>query len=280
MMRTPVEVETGLPPGLPTNLAEEVRGLGAFLDYFPTSVGAWRYVAPIAFLLLGLLFLGVPLSALKEGAGAAALAFLLGPAFFFVVAVGVYLYLRRLRRMRAWLFADGLVAQTASQTVAWRWDQLALVWQKIVQQLGGGGSALEGALSGALEAATTPTGGWRVLTLQSREGTQIRLAGLRHAHRLIEAIARETLPWLLPPARAQYDSGATVFFGRLGLSDEGIHDGAAVLPWGEVQDVKQADTSVVIARKGKWLAWSKVPLGKIPNVHVFFALVGEVQSRE
>jgi hypothetical protein len=268
-----------MPPKLPANLPKGAQDLGDFIEHFPTSVGGWRFIAPIGFVGLGALFLGVPIAALKEGVGVAVLALVL-PGFFFGVAVAVYLYLRRLRRMQAWLFADGLAAANASRVVTWHWYELALVWRKTVNQLGGGSSALEGAISGALEAATRASGGWIVLTLESRDGTRIRLSGLSHANRLVEAIERETLPRLLPPAQVRYDRGEVVFFGRLGLSRKGVHDGTAVLHWGEVKDVKRTDTAAAIFRKGKWLSWSKVPLAKIPNVHVFFALAREVQSRQ
>ncbi len=39
-------------------------------------------------------------------------------------------------------------------------------------------------------------------------------------------------------------------------------------------------SSVAVAKKGKWLSWSKAPLAKAPNAHVFFDFVREVQSRE
>jgi hypothetical protein len=280
-MRDLQEVERNIHQQLPANFAEEARNLGAFVEHFRTSVGAWRYIGVIPFVGLGVLGLLGPALVLPKQAGVAdAVAFLLIGSAFIGAAVAIYLYVRWLRRMQAWLFADGLVAATASRTVAWRWDQLALIRQKIVTQIAGGTSALEAVISSALQDAIAPSGGWIVLTLQSTDGTQIRLSGLQHANRLVEAIARETLPWLLPPARARYDSGATVFFSRLGLSSQGLHDGADVLPWGEVQDVKLADTSVTITKKGKWLSWSKVPLAGIANVHVFFALVREVQSRK
>ncbi len=282
-------------PPLPANAPEEARHLGPLVEHFPTSVGAWRYIGVVPFFGLGCLMLfGMTASLLMEtvaprdparaptstGAVAAALAVaLLAPLFFIGVGVAASIYLYRLRRMEAWVFADGIVAANASRTVAWRWDDLALVWQKVTKQVAGGGSALEGAISGALAAATERIGGWIVLTLQSRDGTQIRLAGLQYANRLRAAIIQETLPRLLPAARAMYDSGTTVQFGRLGVSQQGLHDGQDVLPWAEVNEVKLAETmdsqAVGISKKGKWLYWSKVAIGKVPNAHVFFALVQE-----
>jgi hypothetical protein len=257
---------------LPAHLSERTRHLGPLIDHFPTGLGAWRYIAAVPFVGFALLPLVGMIQALSKGERSQAVALLFCSLVFLGFALAGGLYLRWLRQTQVWLFANGLACVRGSRAVVWSWDQIETVLQNIRTPVA----------VGALQAALTPSRRVFVVTLRGRDGVQFRFAALQRSERLVEAIVREHLQQRLPEVRAQYQTGAPVFFDRLGVSTQGVHDGHAVLPWPEVQEVKLLETTpspvVAIAKKGKNFYWSKVRLAEVPNGHVFVALAQEIQA--
>ncbi len=129
---------------LPPEVAERARHLGPAIDSFPSGVGAWRFVGVLGFAALGGLFAAPAADALGKGDLALAAWFVILSSFFLIPAVGLFAYLRRLRSMRACLFAGGVVGVVGSRSVVWGWDQVAEVRQKVTTPGGGGGGSVGG----------------------------------------------------------------------------------------------------------------------------------------
>ena len=91
-----------------------------------------------------------------------------------------------------------------------------------------------------------------------------------------EAIQRETTRRLLPQALHAYEVEGHVEFGKLAVSREGLSKGGKILPWSDVACVVVHSGSLLVRRRNGRLAWFAVPMGKVPNLYVYLALVENI----
>ena len=80
----------------------------------------------------------------------------------------------------------------------------------------------------------------------------------------------------MPHAKWHYEQGEIVKFGRLAVSDKGLHSGTKVLEWHDIKGVKIKDGYISVSKRGKWLNWSNIAASSIPNLSVFLTLVDEI----
>ncbi len=167
-------------------------------------------------------------------------------------------------RERVQIFDQGLVYTRGAATLAWRWEEIAYVWQEIA----------------TIRVNFIPVKTVHTYTVQHRDGRKIKLTnGLRAIKALGAALQSETFKHLMPQARAAYNRGETLHFGKLQLSQAGIGNGKETLPWSQIKGVAVNQGYISIQKAGKWLRWSNAAVAKVPNFFIFMALVEQITGR-
>jgi hypothetical protein len=90
---------------------------------------------------------------------------------------------------------------------------------------------------------------------------------------LDERIESEVIRQRLDESVRLVRDGATVSFGPLAVGPKGIDNGRTVLPWPQVLDVRVTAGRVIVLEDSPLLSWCDHPVGDIPNLVIFLALV-------
>ncbi|HZC06034.1 MAG TPA: DUF6585 family protein [Ktedonobacterales bacterium] len=181
--------------------------------------------------------------------------FILVSAFPFGVA---YVW----RGAHAQLFERGFIIARAGKTTSAHWEDVTSITQRIVQSRYYG--------------IPVWTSHRYDITLANGEKLRVNDA-FGKASKLGDAIQRMSANALLPRAIASYQSGATLPFGKLSVSQVGISNGKETLPWADLSQVALQNGYALVMRKGKMLRWTSARISQTPNVYVLLALVGFVQ---
>jgi hypothetical protein len=247
--------------------AEQLAALGPPLGEFRLSEARFiRQLLLVPLLLLGgLVLVALPLLVFFFARGGGG-----DPALFKLLVLGCFLMIGAVVLVvRAWrnrglcvlVYREGLVRLHREKANAFFWDEVDTVVARKNKE------AWSKAAAGSL-----------VVTVRRSNGEEYQFDDtLPDLKRLAEMIRTQTLQHLLPRALDAVQAGSEVTFGKLRVGPAGLsrergreHD---TLPWEQIKEIKIDDDKVTITKKGNWLTWHTVPLGEVPNAHVFGALV-------
>lgn len=235
---------------VPSDLPDKVNQLGALLTVHQTSsierAGAVLGGACLIGASVGLFGL---MAATQMFSGKAVVLIIVLPILGSIYLVrGLWNMARRLVVLR---FSDGFMRLRPGPITAWSWDQLAVYYKK-------------------------SKGEWLSYTLENRDGDRITLRGSNMAWftNLGDTIEQTIWQRCYPDARATYESGGIVRFGRLGVSRTGLLKGNKVLSWKDVAQITvDRDSNLTVSKKGAIWFWCVVPIARIQNYCIFRALV-------
>lgn len=213
-------------------------------------------------LLLALLFAGVANSGETTGAS---IVFMLLLALLCLVGAVYYLavYPLRYHSWRIYGCADGFVFLKGSQAIPCRWDQVAVVWQRIVRYYRSGYSVTS-----------------FKYTVQRDDGVKIVITQIfRYGSELGARVQRESAHRLAPKALAAVQAGQTLAFGRFSLSRQGLGTPKGVIPWKEAPQVSAKSGLLMIQRRGQRRAKSYGRVSNIPNLNVFLNVAETLVQR-
>lgn len=214
-------------------------------------------------LLLALLFGGAANSGESSGAS---VVFLLVLALLCLVGAVYYLAVYPLRHhsWRIYGCADGFVFLKGSAAIACRWDQVAVVWQRIVRYYRNG-----------IYAGTSFK-----YTVQRDDGVKIVITQIfRSGSELGARVQREAAHRLTPKALAAVQAGQTLAFGRFSLSRQGLGTPRGVIPWKEAPQVSARSGLLMIQRRDQRRAKSYGQVSTIPNLNVFLSVAETLVQR-
>lgn len=115
-------------------------------------------------------------------------------------------------------------------------------------------------------------------TIECDDGARIMLTDVvERIETLGQNVQQSILNALWPSVVASYQAGNSLSFGPLSVSMQGIAQGIEVLPWNQVQDVKQVQDIIKrdyidVKSVGKTSNWSHTLVSRIPNVIIFLRL--------
>lgn len=252
---------------MPEEAGDDLTGKLAALGK-PTAefaVGGWRPIlhllaAPVATLLGVALGVG-PFLLLRHFRGSLIKVMILGA---FLVVAGVVMGVRAVRnwKARVLVYPEGLIYFRRGKAVALFFDQVQTLWRKHSE--GHWSRLFQSSLSFVAESAD-----------EDRVEFSDYLPRIEDLGRILE---RDTLPHLLPPALAVYNTGGRVGFGPIELSREGLTTGKKTLPWDQVQEIKFENNQLTITQRDKWRKWFTVAQGEVPNLHVLRAVIDHARS--
>lgn len=232
--------------------------------YRGSGARIWVALAGVALLALAALFLvALPLSGSSSGDPSGLASYLIAGAIWIAGAMYCFWTLFRWRGAHAELFERGFSITRAGKTVTGRWDDVASVTQKI----------------GFIRTYGIPVWTSYLYTITMTNGETARVTNVfGQVRKLGETIQRASANALLPRAIAAYQSGATLPFGKISLSQAGISNGRETVPWNMVNDPTFRNGVLIVTRKDRRLAWVTAPVAKTPNIYVLTALVGYIRS--
>ncbi len=179
-----------------------------------------------------------------------------------VALIGVVALVKRQRQrdLCVQLFTNGFTRTIGGQTVAVRWNEVAEVWQNVIQSY-----------RGSVRTNTT-----HIYTVRLTDGRKFifnnqvdKIAGLG------AALQQQCAEVMLPRAREAYQAGASVVFGPFSVSQAGITKGNATLPWEQVEQVELRRGVLHVRKKGERRDWAFAMASKVPNLPVLMALANQ-----
>jgi hypothetical protein len=215
---------------------------------------------------------------LFSGLGLFPLVFLFGPAWIAGVMLGVLMWplaaiglmrnplvVRRLSRKRIYLYDQGFVhADGKGRFDAYRWDQIATVFQRIVSTRYNG----------------IPAGTQYQYTVTRADGTTIKLTNFwQDVPELGGEINLRVSQTQLPAMLDALARGRNIEFGDIVVNAAGVAGRRGSVPWSEISKVSVDNGQVSLQRAGKFLSLSSTPAAKIPNLPLFLHLATTYQQR-
>jgi hypothetical protein len=215
----------------------------------------------VAFMvILGVLLVAAPV---YENSGKALVVDIVGGIVLLAGALYFVWMAFRLRGARAHLFEQGFIISLGGQTTSARWDEITSVNEKVTRIYHYG----------------IPVGTNYLYTIALANGETVRVNNaFAKTAQLGGTIQRMSMLALLPRAVAAYQSGTTLSFGKISISQAGVSNGKETVPWSSVTQFSRQNRAVVIRRKDKRLPWLMTAIARTPNVSVLMALVGRIQS--
>jgi hypothetical protein len=247
-------------------------GVGRMITYFPArKLNRAGYLVASLVLVLGaaLVFL--------YGAYSAYLAYqihgpvmiadkLTGPVFIALLLFGLGL-------LAGWgayvnwtkgsvLYEQGFAYHDRKGLQVWRWEDILTLTSAVVRHYTNG----------------IYTGTSHVYTLVNRQSTKLKLNdSIAKVEDLAKAIETGIFPLLYPHAIDEYNSGASLLFGPVAISKQGIAIGKRTYPWADVKQVSIHQGILKISKKdGGWFSGAQAAVGVIPNLHVLLAIISQV----
>jgi hypothetical protein len=116
------------------------------------------------------------------------------------------------------------------------------------------------------------------LTIAREDGLSFHFGpALTDYDRLAEEVQQRTFAVAWPLVWAGFLEGKVIAFGNIEVSRIGIRHAGKFLVWKDLKEISVAQGKLSIKQTGKWLPWTVLDIGGIPNPHVLFALAVEAQ---
>jgi hypothetical protein len=80
----------------------------------------------------------------------------------------------------------------------------------------------------------------------------------------------------LPKDFDDFQNGEEIDFGPVVVAEDGVRLGKLLLEWKDAHEVKLSNGVLMVRRPDGWSSWSWLPLGEMPNISVFIALVNRI----
>jgi hypothetical protein len=140
-----------------------------------------------------------------------------------------------------------------------RWDQVKAIWE----------DAKQGRSSGTF-----------TYTVQRNDGKILKQGNpLQNSKDMGVQMMREIIKIHLPLAKAAYDAGQTLSFGKINVDRQGLNNGKEMVPWSQIGRVTTQQGIVCIEKDGRVIKWSSVKSAEVPNLAVLMTLVSHIVQR-
>jgi hypothetical protein len=117
------------------------------------------------------------------------------------------------------------------------------------------------------------------LTVVRNDGATFKFTGLlRNIVSLGSAVQSEIVRRHTPFALDAFNRGRILPFGPLSISQQGISNGRATLPWNAIQPITSRKGYIVVKQINQRSNFARVKVSQIPNLPVFFNVVNYVRG--
>lgn len=225
-----------------------------------------RYIIIFAIIALVFGFIGIGMA--SDGGDSA-----IGSSIFFLITLvllglAIFYGLQPVlfRSWRVCICAYGLLYVRGSKIDAFRWDQITAFFIQVVNTYYYG----------------IRTGTRRKYKVQYNDGRKAVFTDMfADAEEIGNAIDYELTRVQLPMAIAAFDAGQALTFDKLQISRQGLAKSPQQwLSWQELKDVQIARGIISIRKSGQMLNWSTIRVARMPNMHIFLALVEHARQQQ
>lgn len=179
-------------------------------------------------------------------------------AYLLLISIATWIYYFWKRGIRVQVFPEGIVYHRWGKQDVVRWEEIEFVWQEAKQWYWIGGII------------PIPGPSHSKLTLQRLDGLRLKIDNhLAKFSALYRIVIQESFSRLSKQAIGRYKVGVPVDFDMFRITQDGIRYNSKELPWEELQCYKLYHDTIIIKQINKLWDWASVPIGKIPNFHVF-----------
>ncbi|HUY79523.1 MAG TPA: DUF6585 family protein [Ktedonobacterales bacterium] len=265
---------TGMPPtGMYGGVQTTVATLGAPVAEYRADV-ARPVLQGVGAFALGLIALVVDVVLLLNNFIGGLLVYI---AFFGFLAMlfAIVLFNQAISSFgkRATVYQFGLSLKRGSQVDNIPWDDIAQYLEYPIQARQPTNRASK-VIANTASPTVNPTLRYAIVR---RNGQRIILLGYQRLKELAATVERETGARLYPQMVATYRAGQPLPFGVFTLSQAGIAQGQATIPWNMVTGERVFNGRVLIDAQGRPNALS-APLAQAPNTRVTLALIDAIRA--
>lgn len=208
-----------------------------------------------------LVIIGIALGALILDIVAIVVIYYIGFIVYYLIAIPIIVIIWAINalgssNLRVYLFSNGFIAARGKQSEVFRWDQIQAIWEKVT---------------------SNRSGNVFTYTVQRNDGKTSKMGSqLVKVRDLGVQIMREVTRLQLPQAKAAYNGGQTLSFGKINVNSQGVNNGKELVPWNQIGNMTVAKGNILIGKDGRQLKWSTVKAADVPNLPVLLALVNQV----
>lgn len=119
-----------------------------------------------------------------------------------------------------------------------------------------------------------------VYTVHTRDGQSFKFDNrFVNIKEVGEAIQSNVTALLLPRYLQAFNNGERLAFGLLAIDRQGLHGGQKSLLWAEIKSVKIHNGSMTVEQMtGEKSNWKPIVVAKLPNLWVFYHIVGSLTT--
>ncbi len=208
-----------------------------------------------------LVIIGIALGALILDIVAIVVIYYIGFIVYYLIAVPIIVIIWAIgalgsSNLRVYLFTNGFIAARGKNGDVFRWDQIQAVWEKVT---------------------SSRSGNVFTYTVQRNDGKTSKMGSqLMKVRDLGVQIMREVTRIQLPLAKAAYNGGQVLSFGKVNVNLQGVNNGKELVPWDQIGSMTVTQGKIFIVKDGRQLKWSTVKAADVPNLPVLLALVNQI----
>ena len=249
-------------------LPDELKKLGEMLAVYKTGIALYLYIA-CAFLLTGGGFCAMGVASLSVAAqgGGDLLAWKMLVIGLGSFALGFVTLRKSWRKpqFQVFVFHQGMARVERGEVEIIRWEDVNRVRR------------VDGCQS---DPYRVPSEGVYQLFLDRRDGRQFVFnESLSRFPSFCRLVREQTLRHMLPLALQAYETGATIGFGDVSISLEGIHYSGDMLPWDLFERAETSKGRLFLYSRNGRKSFVRVELSRVPNAHVLVALAEHARTR-
>jgi hypothetical protein len=228
------------------------NGLGELIAVYKP-----KYTNPLA-------IIGIVLAVIIADIIALVVSFYVGFIFYILGVVPILVIIWAINallhcNLRVYMFSNGFINGRGRNGEVVRWDQVKAIWE----------DAKQGRSSGTF-----------TYTVQRNDGKILKQGNpLQNSKDMGVQMMREIIKIHLPLAKAAYDAGQTLSFGKINVDRQGLNNGKEMVPWSQIGRVTTQQGIVCIEKDGRVIKWSSVKSAEVPNLAVLMTLVSHIVQR-
>lgn len=234
------------------SLPTEVSRFGALLGAYHSRPFMY-FIFSVMFLIMGTI-----LSLTFKAAGTTFIEYVLFGALFLGMSI-LMLYLGYIMRCKVCLYDGGIAVYHKRRWLRMAWDEVASLTSQVILKevvLGMG-----------------PTFNRHVL--KSKEGDKLEFGGkFENLAEFLSLLEGKVAEQVLPRYRRSLKRGESLYFGKLTLSRDWLHNDQETIGWNEIQGAEVADGFLRIYRHGNG-TWHVAKYGDAPNAFALLELIAE-----
>lgn len=249
-------------------LPDELKKLGEVLSVHKTGIALHLYIA-CAFLLMGGGFCAIGVGSLfvapQGGGDLLGWRMVLAGLLWFAFGIVTLRKGWRKPQSQVFVFHQAMACVERGEVEIIRWEDVNCVRR------------VDGCQS---DPYRVPGEGVYQLFLDRRDGRQFVFnESLSRFPSFCRLVREHTLRHMLPLALQAYEMGATVGFGDVSISPEGIHYSGDMLPWDLFERAETSKGRLFLYSRHGWKPFGRVELSQVPNAHVLVALAEHAHTR-